>query len=366
MEHYSILDPEPGTPEAPLFPQRQSSRDLQFPGEDGGESLATWARRDLEATLQLLADRAQYITGGSGAAIALRDGDHIICRASSGPSAPEVGSYLQVSSGLSGESVRTRKTLRCDDAASDPRVNHESCRALGIASFAVMPLLRNDEVIGILEIFSAHPHSFNERDLLALERMGEMVNTALDQVGEAASTTGKAAFEAQSILFHSESPGTEPVAKLPAPVAEKRSVPAAEPVAAARPIQAKAAPRTIAATGPAKTAPEPNPPAPVLHFTTPAPLAPDSAPSLGPRSERSVHTCSACGFPVSEGRKLCLDCEAKLPANQFGSASGTPAFLNGLAEESKHTGIKYWISKNRYLIGTVLFAAATIALLLLR
>src|SRR5947209_13161834 len=111
---------------------------LQFPGEDEGRSLSAWARRDLEATLQLLADRAQYITGGSGAAIALRDGEHIICRASSGPSAPEVGSYLQVSSGLSGESVRMRKILSCDNAGMDPRVNRDSCRALGIASFVVM------------------------------------------------------------------------------------------------------------------------------------------------------------------------------------------------------------------------------------
>jgi hypothetical protein len=229
-----------------------------------------------------------------------------------------------------------------------------------------MPLLRNDEVIGILEIFSAHPHSFNERDLLALERMGEMVNTALDQVADAASTTGKAALEAQSILFHSESPGAEPGAKPPATGAEKTSVPAAEPVAAGRAIHAKAAASTIPATGPAQTAPQPNAPGPVLHFTTPAPLPPDSAPSLGTRSERSVHTCSACGFPVSEGRKLCLDCEAKLPANHFGNPSGTPAFLNGLAEESKQKGLKHWIGKNRYLIGTVLFAAATIILLLSR
>src|SRR5438067_13066882 len=132
---------------------------LRFPAEDGGQSLAAWARRDLEATLQLLADRAQYITGGTGAAIALRDGDFIMCRASSGPSAPQIGSCFEVSSGLSGESVRTRKLLRCDDASTDPRVNYDSCSALGIASFAVMPLIRQDEVIGIFEVFSNKPRA---------------------------------------------------------------------------------------------------------------------------------------------------------------------------------------------------------------
>ena len=361
MERYSILDPGPDTPQAPSFPRRESSRDLQFPGEDGGESLASWARRDLEATLQLLADRAQYITGGSGAAIALRDGGHIICRASSGPSAPEVGSYLQVSSGLSGESVRTRKTLRCDDAASDPRVNHESCRALGIASFAVMPLLRNGQVIGILEIFSSQPHSFNERDLLALERMGEMVNTALDQVGDTAPNGGMAALEAQSILFQSEH--AEP-AQVESPIPVREILQAPEP-AAAHAMKDKPAPPPAASVSSQVFSPPSKIPPPVLHFTTPVP-APHQPALVNTGSEHAIHTCSACGFPVSAGRKLCLDCEAKVPANQFSGASGTPAFLDGLAEESKQTGLKHWISKNRYLIGTVLLAAATIALLLLR
>ena len=52
---------------------------LRFPGEDGGKSLTEMARRDLDATLQLLAERAQYITGASGAAIALREGENMIC-----------------------------------------------------------------------------------------------------------------------------------------------------------------------------------------------------------------------------------------------------------------------------------------------
>src|SRR5208282_2937779 len=63
---------------------------VRFPGEDGGRSLAEMAQRDLDAALQLLADRAQYITGASGVAIALRrDGKNdMLCRASAGLNAP--------------------------------------------------------------------------------------------------------------------------------------------------------------------------------------------------------------------------------------------------------------------------------------
>ena len=81
------------------------------------QSLAKMAQSDLDAALQLLAERAQYITGASGAAIALRRGEHddMLCRASAGSNAPEFGALLSMEYGLSGESVRTRQALRCDD-----------------------------------------------------------------------------------------------------------------------------------------------------------------------------------------------------------------------------------------------------------
>ena len=141
MNRYSILDQtasenaagfhnssaKDSTPAASASPKT-----LRFPGDDAGASLTEMAQRDLDATLQLLTERAQYITGASGAAIALREGSEMVCRASAGPSAPELGSELQMNSGLTGESVRTRQILRCDDAEKDFRVNRESCQALGI------------------------------------------------------------------------------------------------------------------------------------------------------------------------------------------------------------------------------------------
>src|SRR5262245_22851079 len=103
------------------------AEEVRFPGEDGGKSLAAMAERDLNATLQLLAERAQYITGATGAAIAVMDHNEMVCKASAGVSTPEIGARLQMDSGLSGESIRTRETLRCDDIKTDGRVNRESC-----------------------------------------------------------------------------------------------------------------------------------------------------------------------------------------------------------------------------------------------
>src|SRR5205807_6710693 len=152
-----------------------------LPSHDGGRSLAGMAQRDLDAALQLLAERAQYITEASGAAIALRRShqNDMLCRASVGTNAPELGALLSTESGLSGESVRTRSPLSCDDTERDPRVNREGCRDLGIASVVVMPIVRDDKVLGVFELFSGKAAAFGERDLSALQRLGEMVETAV-------------------------------------------------------------------------------------------------------------------------------------------------------------------------------------------
>src|SRR5271165_3538272 len=136
---------------------------------------------ELESALQLLVERAQYITGATGTALALPQGQEMVCRASAGSSAPAVGARLQVRSGLTGESIARRQLLRCDNAETDPRVNLEACRALGIASIVVLPLMRRSgEVRGLFELFSDHPYAFEERDLIALERMADLTLTALD------------------------------------------------------------------------------------------------------------------------------------------------------------------------------------------
>jgi putative methionine-R-sulfoxide reductase with GAF domain len=186
-----------GAREWPGVTKESERTTVKFPGEDGGRSLGKMAERDLDAALQLLAERAQYITGATGAAIALRDGDEMVCRASAGGSAPEIGARLQMDSGLSGESIRTRQMLRCDDAQADGRVNKESCEALGIASVVVMPMVDAGEVIGVFELFSDRTYAFEERDITALERMGAMVRTAIEQVEVAGGEVGGATMVGQ-------------------------------------------------------------------------------------------------------------------------------------------------------------------------
>jgi putative methionine-R-sulfoxide reductase with GAF domain len=138
---------------------------------------------DLDAALQLVAERALTFMHATGAAIALSRGDEMVCVASAGPDAPSPGARLQVDSGFSGECVRKGKLLRCDDTETDSRVDREICRVLGIRSIIAIPIRRGDTVIGLLEVFSSNAGAFSENDNTILRQLAD---TALAAVSRAA------------------------------------------------------------------------------------------------------------------------------------------------------------------------------------
>src|SRR5579862_1841861 len=115
---------------------------------------------DLDAALQILVQKAQYISNATGAAIAVRQGADVVCRAATGNSAPDRGARLQIKSGLTAECLRSGELLRCDNAMLDPRVDLESCRRLGIESIIIAPIHSGQSLAGVLELFSAHAYSF--------------------------------------------------------------------------------------------------------------------------------------------------------------------------------------------------------------
>jgi putative methionine-R-sulfoxide reductase with GAF domain len=147
---------------------------------------------DLKAVLALIAFRARSLLRASGAAIALegKEAGTMVCRASAGESAPPTGMTLQVGSGFSGECVRTGKSLRCEDTKADERVDGESCRALGIRSMLAAPVVMEEKVIGLLEVFSAQPNAFRESDGDVLERFAETIVAAVNRAFRAQDPTG--------------------------------------------------------------------------------------------------------------------------------------------------------------------------------
>ena len=317
MERYPIFDHNPsGTAAAPApAPAREAEtrtekEPLHFPVNDDSRSLAAIAACDLDAALQLLTERAQYVTGASGAAIALLDEGEMVCRASAGPSAPEVGNQLQMQTGLTGESIRLNKVLQCDDAERDLRVNRESCRALGILSVMVMPLVQDDTVIGVFELLADRTYAFEARDITALTRLSETALTALEHANAARRAFAQIAENRETVEV--ENSAADPIA---------RAFAVADPVQVA--VSDKSASRAAAGAGSETLA--------------------------------KVRTCGACGFPVSEGRTLCVDCEQTRQLDDEPTSAPGPAFLGLL-----NVPAKGWFDRHMYTLGTIVMALLTI------
>jgi GAF domain-containing protein len=146
---------------------------------------------NINAALQLVAERALSLTQATGAAIALSDGGTMVCRASAGPDAPGVGVRLQTDSGFSAECVNTGRLLRCDDADTDPRVDRQSCRALGIRSMIAIPLRSGQSVSGLLELFSPDAGAFSNKDGDVMRSLADTIMAAVKRAAKAAKAAAE-------------------------------------------------------------------------------------------------------------------------------------------------------------------------------
>lgn len=315
MDRYSIFDGNVAAAAAPAPAEQTVS-----PPEDSRKSLTEMADRDLQAALQLLAERAQFIAGASGAMIALLENGHVICRASAGPTALQVGTQLQVEAGLTGECLRQKQLLRCDDAEQDSRVNREGCRALGIRSVWAMPLVRDGEVAGVFELLADRPQAFEERDAAALARLSQLVFTALDHAEAARHALDDTVAKNEERLRSQLAKETSPAAR--------ESVPAV-------------------------------PPSPQLLTKAVA----QSKPSA---KLATAKQCEVCGFPVSPERALCLDCEAAREREGSSPRSAQVSAADFLSQSPASLRDESWIDRNLYTMGTIVVAALTVLALWLK
>jgi hypothetical protein len=241
------------------------------------------ARIELYACLQLLADRARFITGATWAAIAMREGDEMIYCAAAGSSAPVIGSPLDA------------KTLQSGQPVSPDN------KSLLVA------VVRESKTTGFFQLVS-NSAEFNDDDLQSIIRLAGMVGTAVDCV------------EAEE---HSTTEQSTPV--IPMAVA---------PIAIAQ---------------------SPTPAAPVLwHAPEGSPSGPSSKSSAASEFAVSIYACESCGFPVSKGRTICLDCEER----------GTSSAANMVRLLStRQTEEESWLSAHGYTIASLLISALVAAII---
>jgi TonB family protein len=283
---------------------------------DGGDD-----ELDFQAALDLIAERAQAITGASGAALALGDRTGMVCQASVGE-APDVGVQLRPEAGLSGYCLRTGEVIHCSDTESDPRVNAAAARQLKLGSAIIVPVFALGRLSGLLEVFSPRAHAFDEKHVARLERFAELLASAVEE------NQKEQKFAASSVAASLSDPPVPPEEPVSRPESESPAPPLSEPAIWVETDTLKPVP----AAPPSPyfvfdRAPKPVGPAPNADLR-PSGIKEDAPRTLNAQGGGKVwQTCSACGHLNPPWAVQCEGCKHSLdslPANQAPDA-GAPA-----------------------------------------
>ena len=144
----------------------------------------------LDVALYELLQQACTATLATSGAIGFCDCGEIVCRARTGESAPDLGVHLDQHSILAAACFETRDSQRCDDTEADPRVDAERCRRLGVRSILLVPILRVQELIGILEVLSPLPNAFGDKEAEVLRMFSQRVIDKLERTQQVQASGG--------------------------------------------------------------------------------------------------------------------------------------------------------------------------------
>jgi diguanylate cyclase (GGDEF)-like protein len=139
------------------------------------------AKLDLERVLAVVVERAASLTGASGSVVELVEGAEMVYRAAWGSASGTLGLRLNRAKSLSGLCVERTMPLRSNDTEADPRVDRETCRRVGVASMACVPLLSDGTAIGVLKVLSNAKWAFTGATEALLGPLARIIATSIHQ-----------------------------------------------------------------------------------------------------------------------------------------------------------------------------------------
>lgn len=237
-----------------------------------GRLLAESAKAEFQACLQLLAERAAFLTAADGVRVALRQGESFTSFALTGAELPEIEGSLDVLQA----SLAKKSAFRT---------------SAGNGRFRLLaPICEDNRAVGVFDVISRY--EFSDDDVKAISRVADLASVAF--------THNQAAIKVAANDWE-----------------ELRSVPS--------PSEWHA-PETSGE---------------VIRGIEPKPSAP-----------AEVKSCSACGFPVSPGRNLCVECEQKPRAQ-----TQAPGEIFALQHQES------WLSEHGYTVASILISALAAAVI---
>ena len=147
---------------------------------------------ELGPTLDLVAVEAREVVGADGAVVELPDGADMVYRSGAGAGEAHLGARVPIAGSLAGTVLATGVTAVCADSETDPRVDRDACRRIGVRSMVCVALRHRGQTVGVLKVFSDRPGAFAERDASTLELLA----------GLAAATVHRAQVERRVAALH--------------------------------------------------------------------------------------------------------------------------------------------------------------------
>ncbi|HEX2194189.1 MAG TPA: GAF domain-containing protein [Candidatus Limnocylindria bacterium] len=150
-----------------------------------GAAAAQFQVRSEERLLQLIVDATVSLFSAEAASIALfeRDPDRLEFHVAGGPqSAGVVGMSVEPTHGIVGYVFSTGESLALADIRADPRFDRTTAERIGYIprSVAAVPLVSEDQVVGVLEAFDKRSEeTFNVRDMELLAAFAAQAGAAI-------------------------------------------------------------------------------------------------------------------------------------------------------------------------------------------
>jgi TonB family protein len=137
----------------------------------------------LDLVLNEIVLQARLTTNATGAVLGLARSGELVCRATTGATAPNVAVCLNAKSGIAATCFSTGASRRVDDLGPDPNADAVAYRASGVRSILVVPVQgETGPVLGILEIFSPRANAFCDRDVLTLQALARRIATNIELI----------------------------------------------------------------------------------------------------------------------------------------------------------------------------------------
>jgi transcriptional regulator with GAF, ATPase, and Fis domain len=123
-------------------------------------------------------EQIRLTMGAGGAILAMRDAGGLRWLASAGH-VPATGSDLQLASEFTRECLETGRVVLCQDAHDDSRIRVGAARILRLRAAIAVPIHFRGSLIGIIELFSPFPGTFDGNHVATLQEIGELLAPVL-------------------------------------------------------------------------------------------------------------------------------------------------------------------------------------------